>query len=313
MRQVSIAVAQPLVTPGDVAANIRAMEPLVAEAARRGAKLVLFSECGVTGYDLKGVGAGRLLSLDDPALDRIAALARTQGVVIVAGLNERAAEKLFNTAVVFFPDGRRVVQRKHNLMPPERQAAPVAAAPRERTMFEVAGLRFAILICSDDGIPGIYAELAAAGCDVVLLPTAGAGSVSLGFQQRELADPERRRKYLEVAASCISRDGVERCLELNHLRRRLQPIRLESGDRLLPSGRQFDHRPHGSRRRRDSAAVRVRASAAGIGRRHRLGHASGGITMTLSTGVGSCLRTLLVTTRKVAGPATPTPIGCIRR
>ena len=215
VRQVKIAVAQPLVTPGDVAANIRTMEPLVAEAARRGAKLVLFSECGVTGYDLKGIGAAAAVALDDPTLDTIAALARTHGVAVVAGLNERAAEKLFNTAVVFLPDGRRVVQRKHNLMEPERKVAPVVAAPRDRTLFEVAGLRFAILICSDDGIPGIYEELARAGCDVVLLPTAGAGSVSMGFHQHELIDPERRRKYLEVAPSCVSRDGIERCLKLN--------------------------------------------------------------------------------------------------
>lgn len=213
--QVRIAVAQPLVTPGDVVANIRAMAPLVAEAARRGAKLVLFSECGITGYDLQGVGAGAALSLDDPTLDKIAALARTHGLAIVAGLHERAAERLFNTAVVFFADGRRVVQRKHNLMEPERNVALVAAAPRDRTLFQVAGLRFAILICSDDGIPGIYEDLAAAGCDVMLLPTAGAGSVRLGFHQQELADPERRRKYSEMAATCISCDGVERCLKLN--------------------------------------------------------------------------------------------------
>lgn len=214
-RQVTIAVAQPLVRPGDVAGNIRAMEPLVAEAARRGALLVLFSECAVTGYDLQGAGARAALTLDDPALDKIATLARTHGLVIVAGLYERAADKLFNTAVAFLPDGRRVVQRKHNIMEPERQAAPVAAGPRDRTLFDVAGLRCAILICADDGIPGIYDELAAAGCDVVLLPTAGAGSVSLGFHQHELADPERRQKYLELAASCISREGLQRCLKLN--------------------------------------------------------------------------------------------------
>ena len=53
-----VAVAQPLVTPGDVPKNIQAMQPLVAEAAGRAAQLVMFSECGITGYDLQGVGAG---------------------------------------------------------------------------------------------------------------------------------------------------------------------------------------------------------------------------------------------------------------
>jgi predicted amidohydrolase len=33
--------------------------PLVTEAAKRGADLVVFSECVITGFDLKGVGVKR--------------------------------------------------------------------------------------------------------------------------------------------------------------------------------------------------------------------------------------------------------------
>jgi predicted amidohydrolase len=210
--RLKVAVAQPLVVPGDVAQNIRAMEPLVVEAARRGAQLVLFSECGITGYDLKGVGAAAALTLEDAALERIATLARANSVVIVAGLNERRNGQLHNTAVAFFPDGRRVVQRKHHIMDQEQKVAPVVPGGRSRTIFEVCGFRCAVLICSDDGMPGIYEELAAAGCHVVLLPTAGAGSVSLGFHQRELADPARRQKFLDAAVPCLSREGVERSI-----------------------------------------------------------------------------------------------------
>jgi len=212
VRALKVGIAQPLVVPGDVDGNIRNMEPLVAEAARRGAKLVLFSECGITGYDLKGVAVRAARPLDDPALDRVATMARTHGLVIVAGLHEKRGDKLHNTVVVFFPDGRREVQRKHNIMEPEKKIAAIAPAARGRRTFDVDGFRCAILICSDDGIPGIYDELAAARCDVVLLPTAGGGSDRIGFHQRELGDPQRRREYLDRAVSCISREGVERCL-----------------------------------------------------------------------------------------------------
>jgi predicted amidohydrolase len=214
-RQLKVAVAQPLVVPGDVDQNIRRMRPLVVEAARRGAQLVLFSECGLTGYDLQGVAAAKALPLADPALDKVAAMAREHNTAIVAGLHEKLGTHLHNTAVAFLPDGRRVVQRKHLIMAPEQKAAPIVAADRQRTIFDVAGFRCAILICSDDGIPGIYQELADAQCDVVLLPTAGAGSVSLGFHQADLVDADRRRKYLDLAVPCISREGVDRCLERN--------------------------------------------------------------------------------------------------
>ena len=55
-RRLQVAVAQPLVIPGDVAENIRNLKPLVTNAAKQGAELVVFSECALTGFDLKGVG-----------------------------------------------------------------------------------------------------------------------------------------------------------------------------------------------------------------------------------------------------------------
>ncbi len=135
------------------------MEPMVTEAARRDAELVVFSECGITGYDLQGVGARAALALEDPALDQVAAMAKTCNVAIVAGLVERRSDQLHNTAVVFFPDGRRVVQRKHRILSPEKDVAPVVPAERKREIFELQGFRLAIAICSDSAFPGCMRSL----------------------------------------------------------------------------------------------------------------------------------------------------------
>ena len=61
-RRLQVAVAQPLVIPGDVAENIRNLKPLVTNAAKQGAELVVFSECALTGFDLKGVGVKAALA-----------------------------------------------------------------------------------------------------------------------------------------------------------------------------------------------------------------------------------------------------------
>jgi len=266
VRALKVGIAQPLVVPGDVDGNIRNMEPLVAEAARRGAKLVLFSECGITGYDLKGVAVRAARPLDDPALDRVATMARTHGLVIVAGLHEKRGDKLHNTVVVFFPDGRREVQRKHNIMEPEKKIAAIAPAARGRRTFDVDGFRCAILICSDDGIPGIYDELAAARCDVVLLPTAGGRQRSHRISPTRIggsataAGIPRPRRVLHFAR------GRRALLENADRRRGLQPGRLGREHRVFPSGREFDRRSDRRSHRRDPAAVCLRASAAGSGR-----------------------------------------------
>jgi predicted amidohydrolase len=213
-QQLKVAVAQPLVLPGNVKQNIHNMEPLVAKAANRGAELIVFSECGITGYDLKGVAARAAISLDDGALKAVADLARKHNIVIVAGFHERRGDKLHNTAAVFYPDGQRVVQRKYNILPPEKNVAPIAPAERKRTFFTVKGFRFAILICSDAGTPGIYEELAAAGTQAIIVITAGGGSASLGTHQDALADPVRRKNYAEQAVQCLSSEAIDQCLRL---------------------------------------------------------------------------------------------------
>ena len=206
-----VACIQPLAVPGDVPENIRRMEPLIAEAARRGARLILTSEAAVTGYDLDGVGQRAAIMPDDPAFATLANAARCREVDIVAGFWEKAKDGEHNSAMVLHADGRRTLQRKLG-----DGSKGFLAGPRERTIFEVDGLRCAILICSDNGMPDIYPELAAQSVDLVLLPTAGMGRVAGAFRQDELKDISRRGEYLaKMEQVCFVKDAVKQCLELD--------------------------------------------------------------------------------------------------
>jgi predicted amidohydrolase len=214
-KQLKVALAQPLVVPGAVEKNVQNMEPLVVEAVKQGAELVVFSECGITGFDLKGAGAEAAIAVDGPAPSNVSRMARKHGAVIIAGFHERRGDKLHNTAGVFYPDGRQFIQRKHHIMQAEQSVTPIAAAPRKRVIFEVKGFRCALLICSDSGMPGIYEELGSAGCDAIIVITAGAGDESFGVHQAALADSEQRKKFVEQAATCLSAKAIEQCLRLD--------------------------------------------------------------------------------------------------
>jgi hypothetical protein len=227
-REFRVGVAQPLVIPGDVQRNVRNMEPLVIEAARRGAGLVVFSECGITGYDLKGLGAKAAITLEDPVLVTLSHMARKHEIAIATGFYEKRGESLYNSAAVFCPDGRRIVQRKHNVMPPEKAVAPVVASERERKIFEIDGVKCALLICADAGIrrSGKAKELRRVG-----------GPLPRFSGRRTMPAPGH-------GADC------------------LQSGRVESRHGLLPPGREFHRQPH---RRSDSGHSNepdLRASAA---------------------------------------------------
>lgn len=214
-KMLKVAIAQPLVEPGDVVGNVERMAPLVAKAAKQGARLVVFSECGITGYDLKGVGAKAAITLAGPALDKVAAMAKKHDTVVLAGFHEMLGKDLYNSAQVFYPCGRRVLQRKHLVLDLEKSIAPVKCAPVDRELFEIDGFRLALLICSDAGIPNIFDKLADDGCDGVIVNTAGGGSDKLGVHQADLSDPELRKKTAFRATTCLAPSIVEQCIRLD--------------------------------------------------------------------------------------------------
>jgi predicted amidohydrolase len=208
-----IAIAQPLVVPGNVRENLRRMRPLVAEARRRGAALTLFSETGLTGNDQCGASLQAAIPLEHPALDMVAHLARANRMAIVNGFYERRHGSLYNTAVAFLPNGQWIVHRKHRIVGWELANGTVAEAPRRATVFDYRGLRFGMMICADSGAKGIFDQFEAKRCDAVLTLTAGLGDAAKGFHQRDLAKPGRRAEYLKAAESvCFVRGSVERAL-----------------------------------------------------------------------------------------------------
>lgn len=204
-----VGVAQPLAYPGDVRENLRRMAPLVDRAADHGAQLVVFSECGLTGYDLDERALAARFPADAPVLDEVQAMAARSGAAIMTGFFEQATEGIYNTAVAIAPDGSRVYQRKHVA------GEGLRAGPRTRAAFECHGLRLAMVICADDRVADLYDELAEQRFDAAVLMTAGCGRLNSAYRRAELDTPAKQQAYLDAAESvCFPRSLVERAERL---------------------------------------------------------------------------------------------------
>lgn len=216
-RLFKIAALQPIAVPGDLAGNLARIEPLFEQAVERGARLVLTSESSLTAYDHGGVAKARAITRDDPVLDRAQDLAARNNATLVVGFFERAGDVKHNTCAVLHPDGRRVFQRKGVASPVEAAWPDFREGERRREIFEVDGFRFALLICADAALKGIHDELRDAGCDAILAPTAGCGKASeWGLHQHELANPERRKLFVERSALvCHPAYPIEQAVRLN--------------------------------------------------------------------------------------------------
>ncbi len=164
---------------GDAEANLGVIEQRVAEAAGRGAKLVLLQELHNGAYFCQHQDVGefdRAEPIPGPSTERLANLAKAHGVVLVGSLFERRGAGLYhNTAVVFEADGS--IAGKYRKM-----HIPDDPGFNEKFYFTHGDLgfnpldtsvgRLGVLVCWDQWYPEGARLMALAGAELLLYPTA---------------------------------------------------------------------------------------------------------------------------------------------
>jgi predicted amidohydrolase len=168
---------------GDVAHNLAMIRTKLREAAGRGARLVVFPECVLTGYAFGSHAEAwpHAETLPGPSTEALAADCRELGVRVAVGLLERApGSKLYNACALVGPEGVVASYRKAHLpfIGVDRFATP---GDRPFAVHDLDGLRVGMLICYDDSFPEAARCLMLLGADLVLLPTnwpSGAAAVA---------------------------------------------------------------------------------------------------------------------------------------
>ena len=105
----------------DRAANVASAERLVREGAARGAKIACLPELFNTMYfcvETKPEYFEWAEPVPGPTTERMGALARELGIVVIAPVFERAADgRYFNAAAVLGPDGRCLGKYRKSSIP----------------------------------------------------------------------------------------------------------------------------------------------------------------------------------------------------
>src|SRR6266851_1061452 len=122
VRVAAVQIAPDLDTPGATVSKVLAA---IAEAADKGARLVVFPETFVPWYPyfsfvhppvVTGAEHIRLyenaVAVPGPVTEAVAALAKRRGIVVALGVNERDHGSLYNAQLLFDADGRLVLKRR---------------------------------------------------------------------------------------------------------------------------------------------------------------------------------------------------------
>ncbi|MBB4102160.1 carbon-nitrogen hydrolase family protein [Allorhizobium borbori] len=170
-----VALYQMQATPGAVADNLARIEQAVFAASIMGAALLVTPEMSVTGYALGAETASFAEPADGPILARLEAMAAARNIAVVAGFPERLGDAIYNSAALVRPDGTIEVYRKCHLYGAlEREAFRASDTPP--AVFQIGGLKAAMVICYDVEFPEFVRSAALAGAELLIVPTALAAS-----------------------------------------------------------------------------------------------------------------------------------------
>jgi predicted amidohydrolase len=156
----SIAVAQTCPVPGDVEANLGEHVRLTRIAASEGARIVVFPELSLTGYEL-GLADDLAFVEGDPRLSPLIETASRSSTTLVVGAPVRLGLRLHIGAFIVGPDGTVAIYTKHRLGAfPASAACDGVVPPAEATVFHPGDrnplVRFggnvaAVAVCADVG------------------------------------------------------------------------------------------------------------------------------------------------------------------
>lgn len=133
--------------------------------------LLLCPELYASGYHI-GADLLRLAeSVAGPFATKVAQIAQRHGTAIAYGFAEPGPEGLLNAALCIGADGRVLAHHRKTMIPPGYERGHFVPG-RGPTLFDLGGLRFALLICYENEFPESVRAMAQAGAQVILAPTA---------------------------------------------------------------------------------------------------------------------------------------------
>ncbi|CAE6759810.1 carbon-nitrogen hydrolase family protein [Paraburkholderia haematera] len=208
-----IAAAQAQPVSGDIMANIARTVELAGVAADRGAKLVVFPEKFLSGYEpglIAGDPAKYAFEDHDARLEPIREVCRHREIAVIVGAATRDADGLHISSLVFGRSGERI-ERYHKQHLYSSEAA-IYRPGTQGCMLEIGGWRLALGVCYDSGFPEHARSAAMNGAHAYLV--SALFSLKTGYHQSRIWFPARafdNTMYVLLSNHVGTTGGWETC------------------------------------------------------------------------------------------------------
>ncbi len=204
-RSLRVALGQISIAMGDKTANIRAMEQAVESAAAAQCDLIVLPECALAGW-LSPAASSEAEPIPGAVTKSLGHLARRYHLAIVAGIEEREGDTLYNSAVLIDRGGSIVLKhRKINELPVGLQ---IYSRGRSLHVVDLEGLTVGIDICADSWTPHLVESLYLMGAQIVVSPCAWAIEPGGEAANVEWISQIYRSHTLEKSLYLVAANGV---------------------------------------------------------------------------------------------------------
>jgi len=170
MQDIRIAAVAMRSKVGETTANLARMEKFIQEAHAQGVTLICFPEMCATGYSIEDDILCHGESIPGYATDAVVRMAKTYGMVILAGVAENGQNgRLSISHFAAAPQGILGVYRKIHLGGVEQR---IYQPGRRVPVFRFDGFAFGIELCYDAHFPELSTILAMEGAEAIFIPHA---------------------------------------------------------------------------------------------------------------------------------------------
>ncbi len=152
-------------------ANCEEYAPLLAEAAKQKADLVVLGET-VPYVGVRKKPHETAEAIPGPTTEYFGGLAKEHGLHVVVSLYERDGHLVYNTAVLLGPDGKLIGKYRKVCLPHSEVEAGVAPG-KDYPVFDTKLGKVGMMVCYDGFFPEVARELAARGAEVIAWPVWG--------------------------------------------------------------------------------------------------------------------------------------------
>ncbi len=184
--------------------NLEVIRNSASSAAEQGAKLIIFPELFLTGYNIGDAVIDLAEPSDGQATQRASNIAREANIALLYGYPERFEKNVYNAAILIDRNGKTLANyRKTHLYGSyeNRSFKPGDAL----VLAELEGLKIGILICYDIEFPEAVRALVFAEADFIAVPTA---LMKPYCRIAEIVVPARAYES-QVFVSYVNRCGAE--------------------------------------------------------------------------------------------------------